>query len=250
MALFCLILGSGFLSHPDYDVNPDAVAVAGAAVAVREEAGQHALSIVIDGPRAGALREVARLAAGSGAARALSARQCSPGTRRTALIGASQKEAWQDAVLWPPEMLDAGAGPAPEATRSLREQTGLAVPRPVAPPRHRVSVLRLPGDVAEKELLAAAFRSPWTSWIYLGGQVYLVTDDPVLVAEMTQANQAEIVADEIELGRLRLIEGALPDGAKMLGEGSGMRLTLCPAECRQGVSWHERRFSRMQTELK
>lgn len=243
MPAFCLILGAGFLAHPDYRVNPDAAAVAGAAVAVQAETGREALAIVVEGPGADALRNVARRAGGEEAAAALSAGTCPDTSDRIALIDSALGQHAKDIVLWTPEMLNAGAGPAPEAGRLLRELTGLPVPRPVAPQHHLVSVWKLPRSVDELDLLAAAFRSPWTSWMTLEGQTYLASDEPDLPAEMARTGPVQPLAENVELGRLRLVGTELPTGAKVLDGGPDARLALCPVDCAEGEPWTGRRFS-------
>ena len=241
----CLILGAGFLAHDTFAVNPDAVATAGAAFAVRKEVEPEALSIVLEGPGGEALRAVAQLAAGQSAVEALSMTACPAAAIRVALIDSTGREPPEGVVLWPPERLDAGGGPAPEVARTLRELVGLAVPRPVAPQRHPVSVLRLSGQTDEAILLTAAFRSAWTSWIHLSASVYLASDDPDVLARMTALEGTEVLGEGVELGRLRLVEGALPQGARALGDGVGGQLALCQSGTGDGVTWHESRFARI-----
>ncbi len=239
VGLFCLVLGSGFLAQDGFAVNPDAVAAAGVAVAVQRQAGAETFSIVVEEP-SGALRAVAREAGGMGAAEALGAPPCPKTADRVMLLDLRGREPPVGMVLYSPEQMDSGAGPAVELARALREQVGIPEGRPQAPWRHEVSVLRLPGDVAESALLAAAFRSPWTSWVYQGDTVFLATDDAGVLAELTEAEGGEKLADAVELGRLRLVEGAVPDGARALGGG----LVVCPQECAEGAGWHDRRFVR------
>lgn len=238
-----MILGSGFLADPRYALNPDAVATAGDAVSVQAEAGPQTLSIVVEGQAAARLREIAAIAVGAGAADALAVPGCPEDASRVMLVDHVGRETAEGIMLWPPERADAGGGPAPEIGRALRELVGIPVPRPLPPWRRRVSVLRLPSEVSESTLLAAAFRSPWTSWVTIGTSVFLVLEDGAQVAQLAEAG-AERVAEDVELGQLRLAS-ALPEGARALGTGNGEHLALCPAGCSDGTPWLDRRFDRI-----
>lgn len=239
MGLFCLVIGSGFLAHDSYAVNPDAVAATGAAVTVRAEVGADALAIVVEEP-SGMLRAVAREAGGASAAEALRTPPCPDTANKVMLLDVLDRVPPEGMVHYAPERMDSGAGPAPELMRALREQVGIPEPRPVPPWRHEVTVLRLAREVDESVLLAAAFRSPWTSWVYYRNAVFLASDDPGVLAELTETEGAERLVDAVELGQLRLVKGGGPAGARELGDG----LVVCPEPCEDGSSWHEHRFQR------
>lgn len=241
----CVILGAGFLADRAYSVNPDAVATAGIALAVQAEAGADRLAVALEGPAAARLQDIATVVAGEAAALALAAEACPAEAARVLVVDHAGREVPADAMLWSPDGADAGAGPAPELGRVLREFTGLAVPRPLPPADHPVSVLRLPAPVDEDILLAGAFASPWTSWVTAGEGVYVALDDPVLLARLSELPGARRLAGDVALGHLRLLPGTeLPDGARMLDRWDGGQLALCPEGCDAGQGWLDRRLDR------
>ncbi|MDP5306663.1 hypothetical protein [Paracoccus spongiarum] len=242
-APLCVLLGAGFLADPGYSVNPDAVATAGAAIAIRAEAGAGRLSVAAEGPGLDRLREIARIAAGARAADDLAA-SCPPEADRIMLVDHAGREAAGREILWPPAMADAGAGPAPEIARAIREFLGLAVPRPLPPDRHPVTVMRLAAPVAADLLLSLAFASPWTSWHGAGGSVYVALDDAAGIARLVGLPGSRILGEEIPLGRLRLLGGVGVEGARPLDRWPEGQLAVCAEPCDTGRAWLDDRFDR------
>lgn len=244
IAPFCVMLGAGFLADDGNAVNPDAVATAGAAIAAQRKAGPERLAIAIEGPLADRLRAIARLSGGADAA-AMLADTCPQEADRIMLVDHAGRKVTGGAILWPPAMADAGAGPAPEIARAIQEFVGLAVPRPLPPDRHPVSLLRLPASVAEDRLLAAAFASPWTSWVRAGEAVYVALDDAREVELLLALPGARQLGQDIALGRLRLLGPDLPPGARVLDRWPGGQLAVCAEDCTEGRDWRGLRFGRV-----
>lgn len=237
----CVILGAGFLGDDVWSVNPDAVATAGALLAVQGEVGPDRLALAVEGPLAGQLRQIARRAAGPAAAAAL-APACPEGAHRAMALDDAARNPADGVMPWPPRTADAGAGPAPEILRAVREFAGLAVPRPLPPDEHPVSLWRLSGDTDELTLMAAAFASPWTSWVTVAGRVYLALDDSS--GAPTPPPGAQRIAATVPLGRLRLLGPELPAGARTLDRWQDGQLALCLHGCLAGDAWLARRFDR------
>lgn len=238
----CLLLGAGFLADRVYAVNPDAVAVAGAALAVRAEAGPDRLALAVEGPAGPRLRAIAADAGGPAAAKAWRPTECPPDSARVMVVDHPGRAVGPAQMLWPPDTVDSGAGPAPEIARALREFAGLAVPRPLPPAEHPVTVLRLPGSTPDARLLGAAFASPWTSWLRAGDAVYLAQD----AAPDPMPPGARHLADGAPLGRLWIVGAEPPpEGATVLDRFPGGALLLCPPGCEAGEPWLAHRFGQI-----
>ena len=118
------------------------------------------------------------------------------------------------------------------------------MPRTMKPSMIRGGLVLLPAATPAETLLQAVYDQPTTSWIRLGGQPVLYTENPDQEDTLMALPGAKRLSFGVSLEHLALVEGEPRAGTEILHRGQSAALVRAPDGTKPaGTFWTERQFA-------